>query len=52
VWSHAPLLPGGYGAAGEAALGTGALAEAPRFDLLSRETVGADLLSTYRPRAG
>jgi diaminohydroxyphosphoribosylaminopyrimidine deaminase/5-amino-6-(5-phosphoribosylamino)uracil reductase len=49
---HAPLLLGGDGIPAVAALGLGALADAPRFDLLSRETVGPDLLSTYRLRTG
>jgi diaminohydroxyphosphoribosylaminopyrimidine deaminase/5-amino-6-(5-phosphoribosylamino)uracil reductase len=52
VWLHAPLLLGGDGVPAVQALGLGALAEAPRFDLLSSETVGPDLLSTYRLRAG
>ncbi|MGE0259414.1 MAG: bifunctional diaminohydroxyphosphoribosylaminopyrimidine deaminase/5-amino-6-(5-phosphoribosylamino)uracil reductase RibD [Alphaproteobacteria bacterium] len=52
VLLHAPLLLGGDGVPAVAALGLGALAKAPRFDLLSTEAVGADLLSTYRVRAG
>ena len=50
VWLHAPLLLGGDGVPAVNALGLGALAEAPGFDLLSSETVGPDLLSTYRLR--
>ncbi len=48
VWLHAPLLLGADGVPAVGALGLMALAEATRFDLLSSETVGADLLSTYR----
>jgi hypothetical protein len=33
-------------------LGLGALTDAPAFDLLSSETVGSDVLSTYRLRTG
>jgi diaminohydroxyphosphoribosylaminopyrimidine deaminase/5-amino-6-(5-phosphoribosylamino)uracil reductase len=52
VWLHAPLLLGGDGVPAVSALGLGALAQAPRFDRLASETVGADLLSTYRLSAG
>jgi diaminohydroxyphosphoribosylaminopyrimidine deaminase/5-amino-6-(5-phosphoribosylamino)uracil reductase len=52
VWLHAPLLLGGDGVPAVAALGLGALAEAPGFAPVSSERVGADLLSTYRLRAG
>jgi diaminohydroxyphosphoribosylaminopyrimidine deaminase / 5-amino-6-(5-phosphoribosylamino)uracil reductase len=52
VWLHAPLLLGGDAVPAVQALGLGALAEAPGFDLLSRETAGPDLLSTYRLRTG
>ncbi len=52
VWLHAPLLLGGDGVPAVNALGLGGLAEAPGFDLLSSETVGSDLLSTYRLRSG
>ena len=52
VWLHAPLLLGGDGVPAVNALGLDALAEAPGFELLSSETVGPDLLSTYRLRAG
>jgi diaminohydroxyphosphoribosylaminopyrimidine deaminase / 5-amino-6-(5-phosphoribosylamino)uracil reductase len=47
-WLHAPLLLGSDGVPAVAALGLGALTEAPRFDLLCSETAGVDLLSTYR----
>jgi diaminohydroxyphosphoribosylaminopyrimidine deaminase / 5-amino-6-(5-phosphoribosylamino)uracil reductase len=52
VWLHAPLLLGGDGVPSVSALGLAALAEAPGFELLSSETVGPDLLSTYRLRIG
>jgi diaminohydroxyphosphoribosylaminopyrimidine deaminase/5-amino-6-(5-phosphoribosylamino)uracil reductase len=52
VWLHAPLLLGGNGVPAIDALWLSALTEAPRFDLLSSETVGVDLLSTYRLRTG
>jgi diaminohydroxyphosphoribosylaminopyrimidine deaminase/5-amino-6-(5-phosphoribosylamino)uracil reductase len=48
VWLHAPLLLGGDGVPSVNALGLEALEAAPGFDLLSSETVGPDLLSTYR----
>ena len=51
VWLHAPLLLGGDGVPAVAALGFGALAEAPGFERLSSAPVGADVLTTYR-RAG
>ena len=50
VWLHAPLLLGGDGVPSVNALGLGALADAPGFDLMSSERVGTDLLSTYRLR--
>ena len=52
VWLHAPLLLGGDGVPAVQALGLGTLAEAPGFELVSSETVGPDLLSTYRLRTG
>ncbi|MGD9616767.1 MAG: bifunctional diaminohydroxyphosphoribosylaminopyrimidine deaminase/5-amino-6-(5-phosphoribosylamino)uracil reductase RibD [Alphaproteobacteria bacterium] len=52
VWLHAPLLLGGDGVPAVNALGLAALGEAPGFEFVSSETVGADLLSTYRLRAG
>jgi diaminohydroxyphosphoribosylaminopyrimidine deaminase / 5-amino-6-(5-phosphoribosylamino)uracil reductase len=48
VWLHAPLLLGGDGVPAVEALGFGALAAAPGFELVASETVGPDLLSTYR----
>jgi diaminohydroxyphosphoribosylaminopyrimidine deaminase/5-amino-6-(5-phosphoribosylamino)uracil reductase len=50
AWFHAPRLIGGDGIAAIAALGVTALAEAPDFERLSTETVGADLLTTLRNR--
>jgi diaminohydroxyphosphoribosylaminopyrimidine deaminase/5-amino-6-(5-phosphoribosylamino)uracil reductase len=47
VWLHAPLLIGGDGIPAVAAVGL-ALDGAPRFERLSAETVGGDLLETYR----
>jgi diaminohydroxyphosphoribosylaminopyrimidine deaminase/5-amino-6-(5-phosphoribosylamino)uracil reductase len=52
VWLHAPLLLGGDGVSAVDALGIGALTEAPGFELVASETVGPDLLSTYRLRSG
>ena len=48
VWLHAPLLIGGDGIPAVAALGLNALTDAPRFECLSAESVGGDLLETYR----
>lgn len=50
VWLHAPLLLGGDGVPAVAALGLDALAEAPAFERLSTEPVGADVLTTFRRR--
>jgi diaminohydroxyphosphoribosylaminopyrimidine deaminase/5-amino-6-(5-phosphoribosylamino)uracil reductase len=48
VWMRAPLLIGGDGkpAVGEIALDE--LAGAPRFDLVSSEAVGGDVVDTFR----
>jgi len=48
VWLHAPLLLGGDGLPAVESLGLGSLAEMPGFERLSTETVGADLISTFR----
>jgi diaminohydroxyphosphoribosylaminopyrimidine deaminase/5-amino-6-(5-phosphoribosylamino)uracil reductase len=48
AWLHAPLLIGGDGIPAIAALGLEALAEAPRFERLSIEAVGDDVLTTFR----
>ncbi|HEV8678937.1 MAG TPA: bifunctional diaminohydroxyphosphoribosylaminopyrimidine deaminase/5-amino-6-(5-phosphoribosylamino)uracil reductase RibD [Stellaceae bacterium] len=50
VWLHAPLLLGGDGVPAIAALGLGRLAEAPQFERVSCETVGADIVSMFRLR--
>ena len=48
VWFHAPSLIGGDGIPAVAGFGLQALAEAPRFERLSVETVGEDVLETLR----
>ena len=50
AWFHAPRLIGADGIAAIGALGIAALAEAPGFERASTETVGADLLTTFRAR--
>jgi diaminohydroxyphosphoribosylaminopyrimidine deaminase/5-amino-6-(5-phosphoribosylamino)uracil reductase len=50
AWFHAPVLIGGDGIAAIGALGIAALAEAPGFERVSTDTVGADLLTTMRAR--
>jgi diaminohydroxyphosphoribosylaminopyrimidine deaminase / 5-amino-6-(5-phosphoribosylamino)uracil reductase len=50
AWFHAPVLIGGDGVPAVAALDLGGLAEAPTFERLALETVGADLLTTFRTR--
>jgi diaminohydroxyphosphoribosylaminopyrimidine deaminase / 5-amino-6-(5-phosphoribosylamino)uracil reductase len=50
VWLHAPLLLGGDAIPAVAELGLNALADAPAFERLSSETVGADLLTVFRVR--
>lgn len=50
VWLNAPLLLGADGIPAVAALGRETLAEAPRFELLATERVGADLMSTFAAR--
>jgi diaminohydroxyphosphoribosylaminopyrimidine deaminase / 5-amino-6-(5-phosphoribosylamino)uracil reductase len=50
VWLHAPLLLGGDAIPAVGPLGFGALAEAPGFERLSTETVGADVMSTFAAR--
>jgi diaminohydroxyphosphoribosylaminopyrimidine deaminase / 5-amino-6-(5-phosphoribosylamino)uracil reductase len=50
AWFHAPLLLGGDGVAAVAALGREALADMPRFERLSSETLGDDMLTTFRLR--
>jgi diaminohydroxyphosphoribosylaminopyrimidine deaminase/5-amino-6-(5-phosphoribosylamino)uracil reductase len=48
VWLHAPLLIGGDGTPAVAPLGVAALADAPRFERLATETIGGDVLTTFR----
>jgi diaminohydroxyphosphoribosylaminopyrimidine deaminase / 5-amino-6-(5-phosphoribosylamino)uracil reductase len=48
VWLHAPLLLGGDGIPAVAALGFDRLADAPAFEHLATETVGDDVISTFR----
>jgi diaminohydroxyphosphoribosylaminopyrimidine deaminase/5-amino-6-(5-phosphoribosylamino)uracil reductase len=50
VWMRAPLTLGGDAIPAIAALGFGELAAAPRFDLVSSDTAGGDLIETYRRR--
>ena len=51
VWFHAPMLIGGDGIPAVAALGLAALDDAPRFERISTETDGDDVLTTFRARA-
>ena len=48
VWMRAPLVLGGDGIPAIAGLGLDRLAAAPRFELMSGETAGGDLIETYR----
>jgi diaminohydroxyphosphoribosylaminopyrimidine deaminase/5-amino-6-(5-phosphoribosylamino)uracil reductase len=48
VWMRAPLLIGGDGISAIAELRLDDLAGAPRFALMSSETIGDDLVDTYR----
>jgi diaminohydroxyphosphoribosylaminopyrimidine deaminase / 5-amino-6-(5-phosphoribosylamino)uracil reductase len=48
VWMRAPMIIGGDGIPAIAGLDLGALANSPRFTLVSRETGGGDLIETYR----
>ena len=50
VWVHAPSLIGADGTPAIGAFGVARLADAPRFERISVETVGADLLTTFRAR--
>jgi len=50
AWVHAPLLIGGDGIPAIAGLKLEALSEAPGFERLSMETVGDDILATFRAR--
>jgi len=48
VWLHAPLLIGADGTPAIAAFGLAALADAPSFERIATETIGADVLTTCR----
>jgi diaminohydroxyphosphoribosylaminopyrimidine deaminase/5-amino-6-(5-phosphoribosylamino)uracil reductase len=50
IWFHAPLLLGGDGVPGVAALEMGTLADMPRFERLATETVGEDGVTVFRAR--
>ena len=50
AWVHAPLLIGNDGVPAIAGLGLEALANAPRFERLSTEIVGDDVLTVFRAR--
>jgi diaminohydroxyphosphoribosylaminopyrimidine deaminase / 5-amino-6-(5-phosphoribosylamino)uracil reductase len=51
VWMRAPMVLGGDGIPAVAGLGLEQLAAAPRFELLSSEAAGEDVIETYRARA-
>jgi len=48
IWAHAPLLIGNDGVPAIADLGLEVLADAPRFERLSTEIVGNDVLTMFR----
>jgi diaminohydroxyphosphoribosylaminopyrimidine deaminase/5-amino-6-(5-phosphoribosylamino)uracil reductase len=50
VWVHAPLAIGGDGIPAVAGLDLAALSDAPAFERLSTETIGDDVLTTFRAR--
>ena len=50
VWVHAPLALGGDGIPAIAGLDLTALSDAPAFERLSTETIGDDVLTTFRVR--
>ena len=52
AWFHAPLLLGGDGIPAVAALGPDALAAMPRFERVSSEPLGDDVVTTLRVRRG
>jgi diaminohydroxyphosphoribosylaminopyrimidine deaminase / 5-amino-6-(5-phosphoribosylamino)uracil reductase len=51
AWVHAPLVIGGDGIPAITGLALAALADAPAFERLSTETIGDDVLTTFRIRA-
>ena len=50
VWVHAPLVIGGDGIPAIAGFGLAALADGRAFERLSTETIGDDVLTTFRVR--
>jgi len=50
VWVQAPLAIGGDGIPAIAGLDLAALSDAPAFERLSTETIGDDVLTTFRVR--
>jgi diaminohydroxyphosphoribosylaminopyrimidine deaminase/5-amino-6-(5-phosphoribosylamino)uracil reductase len=50
VWVHAPLVIGGEGIPAIAGLDLAALADALAFERLSTETIGDDVMTTFRVR--
>jgi len=50
VWVHAPLVIGGEGIPAIAGFDLAALADAPAFERLFMETIGDDVLTTFRVR--
>jgi len=48
AWVHAPIAIGGDGVPAIAGIGLDILADAPRFERLSTETVGGDVLTLFR----
>jgi diaminohydroxyphosphoribosylaminopyrimidine deaminase / 5-amino-6-(5-phosphoribosylamino)uracil reductase len=50
AWFHAPLLIGGDGIPAIAGFGLEAMTDAPRFERLTTETIGGDLLTIFRAR--
>ena len=50
VWVHAPLVIGGDGIPAIAGLDVAALADAAAFERLATETIGEDVLTTFRVR--
>jgi diaminohydroxyphosphoribosylaminopyrimidine deaminase/5-amino-6-(5-phosphoribosylamino)uracil reductase len=50
AWFHAPLLIGGDGFPAIAGFGLEAMTDAPRFERLTTETIGGDLLTIFRAR--
>ncbi|MBV9827993.1 MAG: bifunctional diaminohydroxyphosphoribosylaminopyrimidine deaminase/5-amino-6-(5-phosphoribosylamino)uracil reductase RibD [Alphaproteobacteria bacterium] len=51
AWFHAPVLLGGVGIPAIAVLGTDRLADAPRFERIASEPLGADTVAIFRASA-